>query len=285
MQKDFNHLVSTFRSSIKTWGYFVNWHKVFANRAELEITLNKLNYLLGKENLREEFYRLFASNPDIVKAFPVLIAVRDSKIEVFDKATKDTELFDFSRGLDSADKYYNFLEETQLARLFKSGSIKNLVDYVTGIEVGLDSNGRKNRGGFLMEDIVGTFLSDYCRQNGFECLAQARPSIIKAQWGIDVKINKSERSFDFAIFNPTTRNLKLFETNFYNGGGSKLKSVCGEFKGLNDELKMQNIDLIWITDGLGWHTAKRPLEEAYGHNNYIFNLDMLENGALDHLSW
>lgn len=285
MQKDFNHLVSTFRSSIKTWGYFVNWHKVFANRAELEITLNKLNYLLGKENLREEFYRLFALNPDIVKAFPALIAVRDSKIEVFDKATKDTEIFDFSRGLDSADKYYSFLEETRLTRLFKSGGIKNLVDYVTGIEVGLDSNGRKNRGGFLMEDIVGTFLSDYCRQNEFECLAQARPSIIKAQWGIDVKINKSERSFDFAIFNPTTRNLKLFETNFYNGGGSKLKSVCGEFKGLNDELKTQNIDLIWITDGLGWHTAKRPLEEAYNHNNYIFNLDMLENGALDRLIW
>lgn len=285
MQKDFNYLVSTFRSSIKTWDYFVNWHKVFTNRAELEITLNKLNYLLGKENLREEFYRLFASNPDIVKAFPILIAVRDSKIEVFDKATRDTELFDFSHGLDSADKYYNFLEETQLARLFKSGSIKNLVDYVTGIEVGLDSNGRKNRGGFLMEDIVGTFLSDYCREHGLECLAQARASIIKAQWGIDVRINKSERSFDFAVFNPVTRNLKLFETNFYNGGGSKLKSVCGEFKGLNDELKTQNIDLIWITDGLGWHTAKRPLEEAYNHNDYIFNLDILEDGALDRLGW
>ncbi len=285
MRKDFNYLVSTFRSSIKTWDYFVNWHKVFANRAELEITLNKLNYLLGKENLHEEFCRLFASNPDIVKVFPVLIAVRDKKIEVFDKATRNTELFDFSRGLDSADKYYNFLEETRLAQLFKTGGIKNLVDYVTGIEVGLDSNGRKNRGGFLMEDIVGTFLSDFCRQNGFEYLTQARPSIIKIQWDIDVRIDKSERSFDFAIFNPITGNLKLFETNFYNGGGSKLKSVCGEFKGLHDELEAQNIDLIWITDGLGWHTAKRPLEEAYDHNDYIFNLHMIESGILSSLEW
>lgn len=285
MHKDFNNLVATFKSSIKTWDYFVNWNKVFANSSDLEISLNKLNYLLGKENLKEEFKKLYTSNPDIVKAFPVLLAVRENKLEIFDKKTKNSEFFNFIQADKTADEYFEFLEKTGLARLFQKDGIKNLVDYVIGVEVGLDSNGRKNRGGTIMEEIVGTFLTDFCNKNGFEYLPQARSSTIKAKWGFDVQVDKSERSFDFAIYNPKTKKLKLFEANFYNGGGSKLKAVCGEFKSLYSELKSQNIDFIWITDGLGWNTTKRPLEETYNHNDYVFNLNMIENGVLDKLTW
>lgn len=285
MKKDFNNLITTFKSSIKTWDYFVNWNKVFSNSSELEIALNKLNYLLGKENLKEEFLKLYSSNPDIVKALPVLLAVRENKLEVFDKATKNSEFFDFTGKEKNAEKYFEFLDKSGLARLFQKDGIKNLVDYVMGVEVGLDSNGRKNRGGTLMEEITGAFLTDFCNKNGYECLAQARPSAIKAKWGFDVKVDKSERSFDFAIYNTRNKKLKLFETNFYNGGGSKLKAVCGEFKSLYDELKTQDIDFIWITDGLGWNTTQRPLEETYNHNDYVFNLNMLESGVLDELKW
>lgn len=116
-------------------------------------------------------------------------------------------------------------------------------------------------------------------------IPQASPSKIKLKWNFDIVVDKSERSFDFAVYNPRSNKIKLFETNFYNGGGSKLKAVCGEFRSLYDELKRQNIEFIWITDGLGWHTAKRPLEETYNHNDYVFNLSMLENGALNELSW
>jgi hypothetical protein len=285
MKKDFNNLITTFKSSIKTWDYFVNWNKVFSNSSELEIALNKLNYLLGKENLKEEFIKLYSSNPDIVKALPVLLAVRENKLEVFDKTTKNSEFFDFTGKEKNADKYFEFLYKSGLARLFQKDGIKNLVDYVLGVEVGLDSNGRKNRGGTLMEEITGAFLTDFCNKNGYECLAQARPSAIRAKWGFDVKVDKSERSFDFAIYNTKNKKLKLFEANFYNGGGSKLKAVCGEFRSLYDELKSQDIDFIWITDGLGWNTTKRPLEETYNHNEYVFNLNMLESGALNELKW
>ena len=285
MQKDFNHLITTFKSSIKTWDYFVNWKKVFANSSDLEITLNKLNYLLGKENLKDEFKKLYSSNPDIVKALPVLLAVRENKLEVFDKVTKNSEFFDFSGTEKDSEKYYEFLEKSGLARLFQKDGVKNLVDYVMGVEVGLDSNGRKNRGGSLMEEIVESFVSELCNKNGFEYLSQARSTAIKSKWGVDVKVDKSERSFDFAVFNPKNKKVKLFEVNFYNGGGSKLKAVCGEFKSLHTELKDQNIDFIWITDGLGWFTTKRPLEETYNHNDYVFNLNMLEAGILDKLVW
>jgi len=229
--------------------------------------------------------KLYSSNPDIVKALPVLLAVRENKLEIFDKLTKNSEFFDFSGKEKSPEKYYEFLEKSGLARLFQKDGVKNLVDYVMGVEVGLDSNGRKNRGGSLMEEIVESFIRDLCNKNGFEYLSQARATAMKNKWGVDVRVDKSERSFDFAVFNTKNKKVKLFEVNFYNGGGSKLKAVCGEFRSLHTELKEQNIDFIWITDGLGWFTTKRPLEETYNHNDYVFNLNMLEAGILDKLIW
>ena len=285
MKKDFDHLVSTFRSSIKTWNYFVNWNKVFTNSANFEIALNKLNYLLGKDDLQGEFYRLYESNPDIAKALPVLLAVRENNLEVYNKTSKELESYDFSGEGGDVNKYFEFLDKSGLIKLFQRDGIKNLVDYVIGVEVGLDSNGRKNRGGTLMEEIVGLLLEDFCKQNNLKYIPQASPSKIKLKWNFDIVVDKSERSFDFAVYNPRSNKIKLFETNFYNGGGSKLKAVCGEFRSLYDELKRQNIEFIWITDGLGWHTAKRPLEETYNHNDYVFNLSMLEDGALNELSW
>lgn len=285
MKKDFDHLVSTFRSSIRTWDYFVNWNKVFTNSANFEIALNKLNYLLGKDDLQGEFYRLYESNPDIAKALPVLLAVRENNLEVYNKTSKELESYDFSGEGGDVNKYFEFLDKSGLIKLFQRDGIKNLVDYVIGVEVGLDSNGRKNRGGTLMEEIVGLLLEDFCKQNNLKYIPQASPSKIKLKWNFDIVVDKSERSFDFAVYNPRSNKIKLFETNFYNGGGSKLKAVCGEFRSLYDELKRQNIEFIWITDGLGWHTAKRPLEETYNHNDYVFNLSMLEDGALNELSW
>ncbi|HMS23561.1 MAG TPA: type II restriction endonuclease [Candidatus Saccharibacteria bacterium] len=285
IDKDFDKLVSTFKSSIKTWDYFVNWDKVYLNSSELEIALNKLNYLLGKEKLEEEFIKLYADNSDIVKALPALLAIREKKIEIFDKATKDSEFFNFNDQSAGAKKYFEFIEKSGLAKLFKEDGVKNLVDYVLGVEVGLDSNGRKNRGGTLMEDIVGTLLADFCKDNDLQLMSQATAKKVKNIWDINIKVDKSARSFDFAVYNPRSNNIKLFEVNFYNGGGSKLKAVCGEFRSLYDELKSQSIDFVWITDGLGWHTTKKPLEETYNHNEFVFNLTMIENNILQRMEW
>lgn len=285
MKKDFNNFISTLKESIKTWDYFVKWDKVFSNSSEIEIILNKLNYLLGKDNLELEFKNLYSGNPDIIKAFPVLLAVREKELEIYDKEDRTSQFFNFNKQDKEVEEYYDFFEKSGLIYLFKDKKIKNLVDYVIGVEVGLDSNGRKNRGGQLMESIVEKFVSDFCKNKGFEYIAQARATAINSKWGVFVKVDKSERSFDFAIFNPSTKNLKLIETNFYNGGGSKLKAVCGEFKSLYLELKSQDIDFIWITDGLGWNTTKKPLEEVYNNNEYIFNLSMLEDNILNKLEW
>jgi hypothetical protein len=197
MEKDFSHLIKTFKSSIKTWDYFVDWNKVFSNGADLRTILEKLNCLLGKDDLRREFHTLYQSDPNVIKAFPVLLAVRKSTVEIFDKESKDLAFFDFSSKNTSADKYFEFLEKSGLANLLQHSGIKSLVDYVIGVEVGLDSNARKNRGGNSMEEIVGVLLVEFCNKNGLEYLAQARASTIRAAWGFNVRVNKSERKFDF----------------------------------------------------------------------------------------
>ncbi len=287
MKKDFEQLKNTFKSSIKTWDYFINWKKVFQNSSSLEIALNKLNYLLGKEDFDGEFLKLFDGNKDIIKAIPVLLAVRESNLEIYDEVKRTSQFFDFSLDSDTQpEQIIFFIYQTGLIKLFKEDGVKNLVDYVLGVEVGLDSNGRKNRGGKLMERIVEGYIKEFSKKNGYRYLCQANAKKIESEWNINVDFDKSSRSFDFAIYNPRSKKLKLFETNFYNGGGSKLKAVCGEFRSLYNELKNQDIDFIWVTDGLGWETARNPLEETFNHNNgQIFNLSMLENNILETLSW
>jgi type II restriction enzyme len=284
----FNYFIKNIRTSIKTWDYFVNWDKVNGGVNKVKIELNILNSLIGANNLEKEFVSLIQEYPKIIRVFPILLAVREDKLEIlkdYQNLNLNYEIFDFNTNKDingkEAKNYFNFVKKSGLIKLFENKKIKNFVDYVFGVEVGLDSNGRKNRGGILMEGIVEMFIKDFSKKNkGIQYLSQARASRIKEAWGIDVKFDKSSRSYDFAIFNSTTKKLFLIETNFYNGGGSKLKSVCGEFKTLFRDLAKQEIEFIWITDGKGWEPTRKPLEESFDRIDYLFNLKILEEGVL-----
>lgn len=287
----FNHFIENLRSSIKTWDYFVNWTKVNTNLKHVEVELNIMNSLIGKDNFESEFKSLIKKYPSIIKTLPVLLAVRDNTLEIL-KDYKKGDLsylkFDFKEKESLSDEEIErcivFINKSGLKDLFLNKKIKNFVDYVLGVEVGLDSNGRKNRGGKLMEELVETFVENTVEKNDtLEYIPQATPKKIKEKWNFDLDFEKSARSFDFAIYNKILKKIFLIETNFYNDGGSKLKSVCGEFKTLFNELQKQNIELIWITDGKGWGSTKRPLEETFNNNNYVFNLDLLEKGALIHV--
>ena len=174
-----------------------------------------------------------------------------------------------------------FFMQSGLGDLVKDKRVKNLVDYVTGVEVGLDSNGRKNRGGTMMENIVETFVKSACDELGLQYMSQANANKIKTQWGINIQVDKSSRNLDFAI----NKNGKLYfiECNFYGGGGSKLKSTATEYVNMNAYWNAQNITFIWITDGAGWKTALLPLREYFDKADYLLNLDMLKNKILPKL--
>lgn len=181
---------------------------------------------------------------------------------------------------EDIERYLLFIKKTRLKDLFVLKKIKNLVDYMIGIEAGLDSNGRKNRGGKSMEGIIEEFLKDYCEKSSCRYLKEATAPLIKKEFGFSVPVDKSSRRYDFVIDNKTKP--IIIETNFYGGGGSKLKSTAGEYQHLNDILKDEAI-FVWITDGLGWQKTTRPLREAFENNDYIFNLYMLENEVLRYI--
>jgi type II restriction enzyme len=149
-----------------------------------------------------------------------------------------------------------------------------------GVEAGLDSNARKNRGGDAMENIVEVFVDDVCQKHRFEYLKEANADKIRKKWGYNVPVDKSSRRYDFAINNQ--KELFLIETNFYGGGGSKLKSTAGEYRNLFNVLNGQ-YKFIWITDGLGWRVTARPLRETFDNNDFVLNLSVLEKNILSFL--
>jgi len=282
----FDYIMKTLKPSSMLWSYFVNWDKVISNTKQIELALNNLNYLIGKDDFDTEFRFLLKENPGLVKILPALVVRDGMKTEKFnilvDYKNKVLvyENYDFAKTTisdDDIERYLTFMQKTGFKDLIVNKKIKSLVDYMIGVEAGLDSNGRKNRGGHAMEDIVDAFIVDFCKTNGFRYLKEANAKKIKDEFHYDVPVDKSSRRYDFVI--DTGKEPILIETNFYGGGGSKLKSTAGEYKNLFDILKGK-YKFIWITDGLGWHSAIHPLKEAFNHNDYLFNLKMLEAGIL-----
>ena len=175
-----------------------------------------------------------------------------------------------------------FFKESGLKNIFHNEYIKNLVDYCFSVEVGFDTNARKNRTGNLMESIVEKFIKDFCEKNhNFKYISQATQKKIKDIFNYDITIDKNSRRFDFALWDNYKNKIYLIEVNYYGSGGSKLKATAGEYRPLYDLFKKQKIDFIWVTDGKGWLTSLNSLEETFNHNDYVVNLEMLKNGCLE----
>lgn len=282
----FTCMIENLKPSNNLWSYFVNWEKVYSNVKKLEIGLNLLNYLIGKENFNDEFRALVKEQPQVIKILPALVVSREKKFNIlidYENKQLTYENYDFSiKNPTDADieKYLHFTKESGLKDLICCGKIKSLVDYMIGVEAGLDSNGRKNRGGHSMEAIAEVFIKDICEKKGYKYLKEANAQKIKQEFNIDVPVDKSSRRYDYVV--KTDKELVIFEVNFYGGGGSKLKSTAGEYRNLFDVLDGK-FKFIWLTDGLGWKTTTRPLRETFNHNDYLVSLAMLEKGILERI--
>lgn len=282
----FDFLLKNLKPSNRLWSYFINWEKVYSNLRKIEIALNNLNYLIGKDDFDSEFIKLIKEQPKIIKVLPALVVSRENKFDVlidYDNKCLKYEYYDFSiknPTQKDIEKYLHFVHRTGLAKLIQENKIKSLVDYMIGVEAGLDSNGRKNRSGHSMESIVEVFIQDVCNKKGYQYLKEANAKSIKEAFNIDVPVDKSSRRYDFVI--KTTTEIIIFEVNFYGGGGSKLKSTAGEYRNLYDVLGDQ-FRFIWITDGIGWQKSSRPLYETFKHNDYLLSLSMLEKGILERI--
>ncbi len=290
MQKNFQNLISTFRKTIFTWSYFCNFPKIEQNTFKIKVQLNILNSLIWEQNIEDRFLEIVIKYPEVREVLPILLAVREKFNLILDEETKEIlevkYLFDKKVKLDIAweKELIKFFKNSWLQKIFENKHIKNLEDYVFGIETWLDSNARKNRSWTLMENLVEDFIKDFCDKNNCEYKEQATAKWIKENWWIEVKSDKSSRRFDFWIFNKETKTLSLIEVNYYGWWWSKLKSVSWEFNYLYKFLQEQWVQMFWITDWLWWKTALKPLEEAYYATNWnIYNLKMLKEGILDEI--
>ena len=278
----FEKISSSFKDKITQWNYFVDWQKVLKNIKPIEKELNLLNILIGKENIREEIISLISEYPSVIKAFPVLLAIRENSLQVLVDSKKFIyQEYQFNKKTltqKEISHLADFLINSEFTHIIQNKNIKNIVDYATGVEVGLDTNGRKNRGGNLMETLVEDFVKDTSLKLDIEYITQATAKKIKDRWNINIKMDKSNRKIDFAINNQNK--LYFIETNFYGGGGSKLKSTAMEYIKMNEYWNQQHITFIWITDGGGWQSTLKPLREYFDNTDYLMNLEMLQNDIL-----
>jgi len=285
LKRDFNKWLSNFKSSISNYTYYVDFEKIYKNVDKVKVELNILNSLIGSKNIEDEFEKILVKYPETLECIPLLLAVRSREIFVKDEINE--YLFKFDKMVYSMKDYIRFMTESGLFDLLQNHIINNLYDYVLGVEVGLDSNGRKNRGGHLMEDLVENYIKKAGYQKDINYFKEMTTNEIKEKWNIDLNNisgkKKAKKRWDFVI--KTDNQIYVIETNFYGTQGSKLNETARSYEHIaNTVATIDGVTFIWCTDGKGWNNAKDNLEETFNELETIYSIDDLENGVLERLN-
>lgn len=275
-KRDFSQWLSTFRQSINGYGYYTDFNKVYANAERLKIEINILNALVGSKNIEADFESVIARYPECIRAIPVLLAVRENEIYCQDE--NGAVNYRFDRKEQSVEQYMYFMRHTGLFDMLQNHIISNLYDYVTGVEAGLSSNGRKNRGGHQMENLVESYL----KKAHVEYYKEMYLTEIERKWNIDLSAVSAEgtstKRWDFAVKTPAC--VYVIETNFYTSGGSKPNETARSYKMIAEEAKaVPAFKFVWITDGGGWMSARRNLEETFNVLDDLYNIADMEGGV------
>lgn len=279
--RNFEEWLNEFRESIADYKYYVDFSKVFTNVDSIKIELNILNSLIGSKNIETEFETLITRYPEILKCIPVLLAKREHEILVSN--TSGLFKYNFKKANYPIEQYKVFMRETGLFDLMENHIINNLVDYVTGVETGLDSNGRKNRGGHLMENLVESFLKEAGLVENVTYFKEMYIHEIQDKWGIDLSSisnnGEAEKRFDFVVKGKNV--VYGIETNFYTSGGSKLNETARSYKTITIETQdLEYFKFVWITDGKGWTSAKKNLKETFDVLDNLYNIKDMEDGII-----
>lgn len=280
--RDFNKWLENFRDSIASYDYYIDFEKVHRNVDNIKIELNILNSLVGSKNIDEDFEKIIKEYPQTLKCIPLLLAVRSNEIYAIDSEGECT--YDFKNMTLTVDEYKSFMKKTGLFDLISNRIVSNLVDYVTGVETGLDSNGRKNRGGHLMENLVESYIQKAGFIKNKNYFKEMYIHEITDKWGIDLSAisnqGKTEKRFDFVV--KTDKMIYAIETNFYASGGSKLNETARSYKTLAQEVDtIDGFTFVWFTDGKGWNSARHNLEETFDVMEHIYNINDMENGIMN----
>lgn len=264
---DFAFFMSQLKDTNQTLDFFCDFDKIHANVEDIKLSLCMLNSLVGATDMRSAVETIWRRDKSAFKVMDILIAVRsEGKKKVLNLLGECVVLDSL---FDSVDGIMEFLDDTGLSEVFRSRKITNLVDYVFGVETGLDSNARKNRSGHVMENVVADVFMQH-RIN-------YRTEVYSSEWDkITEVLGDDEKRFDFVI--ETSQKIYLVEVNFYSGGGSKLNEVARAYSDIAPKINaVEGFEFVWITDGIGWKSAKNKLQEAFNIIPSIYNLTSIED--------
>lgn len=262
MERNFNIFFSQLQETNQTLDFFCDFEKISNHVNDIKLSLCMLNSLIGTTDLRKSIETIWTRDKSAFSIMDILIAVRSNgKKSILDS---NGNCIILNRLFESVDGIMEYLENTGLANIFTEGKIKNLVDYVFGIETGLDSNARKNRSGHIMENRI----ADIFTKNGIAFRQEVRST----EWTeIQQALGDDKKRFDFVI--KSASKTYLIEANFYNDGGSKLNEVARSFMEIAARINsVKGFEFIWITDGTAWKAAKDKLKEAYSKIPGMYNL-------------
>lgn len=282
MKRDFAQWLLTFTDSIANYKYYIDFETIYKNAEIYKIELNMMNALIGSENIEKDFEDLVHKYPEVLKCIPTLLAVRQSEIIVLDDDGNKFE-YNFKNMNYSAKQYKIFMRETGLFELLEKHLVNNLYDYVLGVECGLNSNARKNRGGHLMEDLVEKFIQKAGFKKNETYFKEMYLQDIEKRWKLDMSFisnkNQATKRFDFVI--KTDKCIYGIETNFYASGGSKLNETARSYKMIAEEAdKVVGFEFVWFTDGIGWISARNNLRETFDNMEHMYNITDMKDGVM-----
>ncbi len=283
MKRNFDEWLSKFRLSISGYNYYVDFGKVIKKVENMKIELNILNSLIGSENIEKDFETIIEKYPETLKCIPLLLAVRGH--EIYAQDDDGMFLYRFDEMNYPIEQYKVFMRKTGLFNIIANHLVNNLLDYALGVETGLDSNGRKNRGGHQMEELVEGYIQKAGFKKGITYFKEMYLADVEKQWGINLSAlsnrGKARKRFDFVV--KTESMIYAIETNFYGGtgGGSKLNETARSYKMLAKEADtVAGFTFVWFTDGTAWRNARGNLRETFDVLETIYSIDDMENGIM-----
>lgn len=270
-ESDFELFISQLQETNRTLGFFCDFDKIGRNVDEVRLNLCSLDFLIGAEDMRKAVEVIFKRDRKIFDVLGILIAVRDAGTEKVIR--KDGKCYGLNTYFESVEGVMEFLNGTGLSELFQKRKLTNLADYVFGIETGLDTNARKNRGGHVMEHRIGELFDKYG--------IKYRSEVSSNEWKeVAEVLGTDKKRFDFVV--KSGNKIFLTEVNFYSSGGSKLNEVARSYSEIASRINsLEDFEFVWITDGIGWKSAKNKLQEAYNSIPRVYNLSTVEKFMKD----
>ena len=276
-------LCATFIESNHTYKFFVNWSKAIANRDVFKYELALLKSLRNSVNPEIDLRKLITTYPEVIKIIPILLAFRDGLVKVLDTLEPHTsyKTLDFQKKVHTEDEIGNIVDFTSQTGLLRAlCNMESATDYLLGVEVGLDTNARKNRSGQFLEDVVKEILTNLIKQNpSISRVEQKDFKYVESKYGIAVPPSLRDRKFDnVVIYQGKATNI---EVNFYGGTGSKPSEIVSSYINRSDVLKLAGWKFVWLTDGEGWKSMRNPLKVGVENISYVINVNMLRNNILE----